>query len=114
MRWLLLGLAAAAAACGSAPPARREAVAAPSCTTLVSELRRARTVPGVAATARELRDRYGVDPSLAAQGYAAVVRVRAAARRAIGDGRPTAARRMFAEARLVQLRADALSNDLCP
>jgi hypothetical protein len=81
---------------------------------LVSELRRARTVPRVAATAEELRDRYGVDPAAVAQGYAAVVRVRLAARRAIGDGRTTAARRLFTEARMVQLRADALSADLCP
>jgi hypothetical protein len=86
----------------------------PSCTTLVSELRRARTVARVAATALELRDRYGVDPGPAAQGYAAVVRLRLAARRAIADGRPTAARRLFADARVVQLRADVLSADLCP
>jgi hypothetical protein len=93
---------------------RHEAAQVPSCTTLVSELRRARTVPRVAATARELRNHYGVDPGPAAQGYAAVIRVRLAARRAIGDGRPTAARRLFASARLVELRADALSADLCP
>ena len=113
MRWLLLGLVALATACGSAAPEPRKA-AAPSCNTLVSELRRARTVPRVTATAGELRDRYGVDPATVAQGYAAVVRARLAARRAIGDGRTTAARRLFTEARMVQLRADALSADLCP
>jgi hypothetical protein len=70
-------------------------------------------VPRVAATARALRDRYAVDPGPAAQAYAAVVRVRTAARRAIADGRPTAARRLFASARMVALRADALSAELC-
>jgi len=114
MRLLLLVLVAVAAGCGAAAPERRPAARGPSCTTLVSELRRARTVPRVAAAAAELRDRYAVDPRPAAQAYAAAVRVRRAARRAIGDGRATGARRLFAAARIVQLRADALSADLCP
>jgi hypothetical protein len=71
-------------------------------------------VPRVAGAARELRQRYGVDPGPAAEGYAAAVRLRVAARRAIADSRTTAARRLFTEARIVQLRADALSADLCP
>jgi hypothetical protein len=117
MRWLALALVALAAGCGSghaAAPDATTTASGPPCTSVLSSLRRARTVADVTKATRLLRARYDVDATAVGQSYAAAVRLRVAVRRAIGDGRATTARRLMAQARLIVLRANELSADLCP
>ena len=74
-------------------------------------MQRARTLPALERAARALGRREGAVDTVRA--YALAIRVRRAAFRAIGDGRPTTARRLFAQARTLDLRAQALARDLC-
>jgi hypothetical protein len=109
-------------------PAGRAARPAPSCAALVTALVRVRApstaaalrvaLRRLAATGEALERRYHLAAARpAVEAFAAAARTRARAAEAIGDRRPTAARRLFVTARTIDLRARMLAADLaehCP
>src|SRR5215210_7452171 len=123
--------AALAARCGSsenaAAPARR-AAPAPSCAALVTALQRGnvpatatglrRTIRRLTETGNTLERRYALEGTRAAVDVlAAAARTRARAAAAVRDRRPTAARRLFVTARMIDVRAQMLARglaDRCP